>query len=181
MARAGHHRSDQLLPAAIGRMVRKFDVFPKAVDSELKVRTEIGGLLSIASLSFLVLIIVEEVRTALSPSTSYTMIVNENPLPVTTPVSLSVTVANNCSFLHFECTNLRRTAPLEVQITREAFTQQADSCAVHARLRVPAVPGSCHVGLGDYFAGEGGEHSTCRSSLQIETSLTPSIGYHSAC
>jgi hypothetical protein len=139
-------------------MVRQFDIFPKAVDSDLKVRTELGGLLSVASLSFLVFIIVQEIRTALSPSTSYTMIVNEDPLPATIPVSLSVTIANNCSSLHFECTNLRRTLPLDVDITRSTFTHRGNSCVVEARLRVPAVPGSCHIGLGESFAGDSGEH-----------------------
>jgi hypothetical protein len=148
----------QTIPIETARpSMRDLDIFPKATDSELRVRTEFGGFLSLASVFFLVLVLVSEVRSYLQTPMTTTLVLNERTLPATMQVRFDLLLFNNCSFLHVEVTNVKRTMAIESRI-RHSFEQVGNACEIRAILTVPTVPASFHVGIGDSYYGEDGNH-----------------------
>lgn len=85
------------------------------------------------------------------------MVLNERPLPQSMPIKLDLVLFNNCSLVHIECTNLKRTFTIDSKID-ETFEQVGQTCHVRAVLHVPTVPASFHIGIGDSYYGEDGQH-----------------------
>lgn len=137
-------------------MLASLDVFPKAAETELTVRTNAGGFLSLASFAFLIIAIGSEIRQYADVRTATKMVLNEHPLPPLLPIAAEVEVANNCSFLHFDLTNVKRTFELEA-LVHKSFTQKGDKCVVRVNVSAPNVPASFHIGLGESFM-KNGEH-----------------------
>lgn len=125
-----------------------FDIFPKADETQDRVRTNVGGFLSFASIIFLIGSIVLEIYDWTQIRVQNSMVLNEQPLPPTIPIVIDMDIYNNCSDLHFEITNKRRTEELEHSISIKKFEQKSGFCKMHYAFTVPNVPGSFHVGLG---------------------------------
>ena len=137
-------------------MIKKFDIFPKAAENELKVRTNMGGFLTILSLVFLLWLTATEVIKFVNISETDKMILNNQPLPPNLPISIDLFVYNNCSDLHFEVTNIKRTMVIETKIISQKFVPKNDGCNILIDAVVPNVPASFHVGLGEsYFTEDG--------------------------
>lgn len=139
-------------------MLKSFDIFPKAKESELTVRTSAGGLLSLASLAFLILSVAAEIYRYTLLQTETRMVLNERPLPSTLPIELEMEVFNNCSNLHLDFTNTKRTIAIDADVQQD-FVQRGDRCAIRAVARAPNVPASFHIGLGESFWNDKGEHA----------------------
>jgi hypothetical protein len=137
--------------------MRELDIFPKAVDSDLRVRTEFGGFLSLASVLFLLLCLVSEVHSYFHLTMATTLVLHERTLPATMQVRFDLLIFNNCSALHVEVTNVKRTVAIDSRI-RKYFEQTGDGCEVRVIVRVPTVPASLHFGLGDSYYGDDGAH-----------------------
>jgi hypothetical protein len=139
------------------KALKNFDVFPKAVNSDLAVRTNAGGLLSLISFIVVCYCVVSELMqwSVIRPRTS--MVLNNGRLPSVLPIALDILVTNNCSDLHLEYTNVKRTLELEGQIDRQ-FTQENEICHIIASFHVSNIPASFHIGLGESFFGNSGEH-----------------------
>jgi hypothetical protein len=138
-------------------MLKSVDVFPKAVKSELVVHTNAGGLLSLISFAAVCYYIGSEVLNWSIARTRTQMVLNNGRLPPMLPIYLDILVANNCSDLHFEYTNVKRTLELDGDIVK-TFVQENEFCHITANLRVHTVPASFHIGLGESFIGPAGDH-----------------------
>jgi hypothetical protein len=87
------------------------------------------------------------------------MILNRKRLPEVIPIALDIDVATKCSNLHFEYTNLRRTMELYCETSGNSFEPaRDDGCHVKINISVPNMPASFHIGLGDSFVNDHGEH-----------------------
>jgi hypothetical protein len=133
------------------------DVFPKAIDSDLIVRTNAGGVLSLLSFATICYYVTSEIYRWSIVNPKFRMVVNDGRLPEKLPISLDIIVSNNCTDLHFEFTNLRRTLMLESE-NDTSFVQEEDSCHITSKLTAPNVPASLHIGLGESFPSVTGEH-----------------------
>ena len=139
-------------------MLKSFDIFPKAKETELTVRTNAGGILSLLSLLFLVVSVAFEVVGYSELRTKSKMVLNEKPLPPVLPIELDIEVANNCSNLHFDFTNTKRTMNIDAEV-RKNFVQRGSKCVIHVDVQAPNVPASFHIGLGESYWNDKGDHS----------------------
>ena len=140
-------------------MLKKFDIFPKAENNELSVKTKTGGLLSIISVVFLILFIFIDFKKFALNKTFLQMTVSQEPFPSTMRFHLDIYVYNNCSTLHVDFTNQKRTFMLLTD-SEQNFKQEKDRCHLIIDAEPPTVPGSMHIGLGtNYFGNDKHQHS----------------------
>lgn len=139
-------------------MLKTLDIFPKASDTDITVRTNAGGILSLCSLAFLIYSITTEIRKFAIISTRNKMVLCEKPLPTTLPIFLDISVANNCSLLHADVTNVKRNMDLDA-VMKTDFQQNGNMCDIKLNITAPNIPGSFHIGLGDSYADKKNEHS----------------------
>ena len=153
-------------------MLKSLDVFPKAYNSELKVKTKLGGLLTIASLLFLLVNIYFEVKNFSCVQTKNILSVAKMPLPKTFAFSAEFNVFNDCNNLHTDVTNQKRTFTIDAQY--ESVLRPKDGmCNIKVTGRLPTIPGSFHIGLGENFE-KNGTHSHFDILLQ-NTNLSHQI------
>lgn len=139
-------------------MLKKCDIFPKAKDSELTVRTNAGGILSIASVVFLFMSIAIEIKRYTVVNTTNKMVLNERQLPSVLPIYLDMEVENNCTNLHFDFTNIKRTMNVEANVSKQ-FTQRGGTCLIRLEMQAPNIPASFHIGIGESYWDKRSEHS----------------------
>ena len=157
-------------------MIKNLDIFPKATDNELKVRTNAGGLLTIFSVAFLMFCIFSEIKEYLIVRESDKMILNDNPLPLQLPFSFEIEVYNNCSHLHFELTNAKRTMEIDSHLSKKEFKQIQEKCIVRIEGTTANVPASFHIGLGDSYESENGAHQHLSFILK-DRNLSHKVSY----
>lgn len=139
-------------------MLKTFDIFPKAIDTDLSVRTNVGGILSLCSVVLLVCSITSEIRKFAVGTSHDQMVLYEKPLPSTLPIFLDIDVANNCSLLHADVTNVKRNMELDAVLMSD-FQQEGSKCHIKLNITAPNIPGSFHIGLGDSYSNKNNEHS----------------------
>lgn len=133
-------------------MLKKLDIFPKAFNSELRVKTNVGGALTLISLIYLIYNTYIEIRNYSRISTKNVMSLSDISLPKRLPIDIDLYVWNDCCNLHLDFTNQKRTSELDVNITKKDFIQIENFCYITASGTIPTVPGSFHIGFGKNVA-----------------------------
>lgn len=128
-------------------MLKSFDFFPKSSTDEGRVRTPIGGLLSILCFVLLIYGVWYEIHAyqALNDQTKMTLL--QDQLQTELPFALDMVVENNCSDMHFDVTSRTMSNFLKAKVEFEK-TQRGKECLINASGVLPRVQGSFHVGLG---------------------------------
>jgi hypothetical protein len=142
-------------------MFRALDIFPKATDSELRVRTNTGGVLTLLAVVLFIFSVVGEciLWQQRRSRDIVSLVLRKGSLPPFLPISISLTVYNACPSLHSEITNYKRSIEFDTEIVRNAV-DRGESCDLDFRFTPPTVPASFHVGLGGSFVNpKTGEHS----------------------
>jgi hypothetical protein len=131
-------------------MLRFLDVFPKAMDSELSVRTNTGGILTVLALAVFSFFIVTECRSWESLRSEVGLVLHRGSLPPSISIWIYIDVYNSCSNLHGELTNPKRSIKLDSQIS-STITQNGSFCEMKFLIVAPTIPASFHIGLGDSY------------------------------
>jgi hypothetical protein len=131
-------------------MLRFLDVFPKAMDSELSVRTNTGGILTLIAVSIFGFFIVTECHSWEALRSDVGLVLHRGSLPPTIPIWIFIDVYNNCSNLHGELTNPKRSLELDTVISSH-LTQNGSFCQMKFQMIPPTVPASFHIGLGNSY------------------------------
>lgn len=139
-------------------MLKQFDIFPKSVDNDLRVRTNFGGFLTLTSVLFMFHLLLFEFYRYFHTNESDQMVLNNQPLPPYLPIQIDLLVYNNCSSLHFEVTNLKRTILLDVNLKQNFIPLSNGQCRINITGEIPNVPGSFHIGLGESYFTDLGIH-----------------------
>ena len=148
-------------------MLKKFDVFPKGYNNELKVRTKTGGLLTILSFLFLIFNIIAEFLHYNGSKTKQVMAMSNISLPKRLPIDIDLYVWNDCKNLHLDFTNLKRNQDLDVNITQQDFKQIENFCFITASGTIPSIPGSFHIGLGKNYLQNDSSNSSLTNTNDI--------------
>lgn len=139
-------------------MLKKLDIFPKTYNNELRVKTKLGGFLSVMSFVYLIINILAEIKHFGVERTMTKTIISNRPLPATIAIHMDIDVYNNCSDLHVDFTNQKRTFSLLAD-TEIKLSQGKDRCQIIIDSNAPNVPGSFHIGLGkNYISNEKHAH-----------------------
>jgi hypothetical protein len=72
-------------------------------------------------------------------------------------MSFDLRLFDNCTSIHIEVANMKRTVTIDPKINKE-LEPIGDACLVRALLQVPTVPASFHIGNGDSYYGDDGDH-----------------------
>jgi hypothetical protein len=160
-------------------MLKRLDIFPKAFNSELRVKTGIGGALTLISLAYLIYNIYVEIQNFSKISTSKVMSLSNVSLPKRIPIDIDLYVWNDCANLHLDFTNQKRNMLLDVNITHKDFKQIENFCFITASGTIPSVPGSFHIGFGkNHEVSASGPQQHQHMFLTIErTNLSHRIGH----
>ena len=147
-------------------MLKRFDIFPKAFNNDLKVKTKIGGFLTILSFLFIVLNIFSEIKHFSSHKTKQIMTMSNVTLPERLPIDIDLYVWNDCENLHLDFTNIKRNLYLDVDIKQKDFKQIENFCFITASGTIPSIPGSFHIGLGKNYIKENETNSKNNDIVQ---------------
>lgn len=139
-------------------MFRAFDIFPKAIKSDLTVKTNVGGLLSIISLVYLLYNVYMEISEFRMVKSFDQLSVTKIELPREIPYLVDATVYRECNDVHFDITNQKRTFELDTH-SKIRIEPENGFCRVIAEGTVPSVPGSMHIGAGKNYNNSEGVHS----------------------
>ena len=96
-------------------MLKSFDVFPKSYNNELKVKTNLGGILSLLSFAFLIINVYFEFKKYTETLDKNVLSVTKTPLPSVIPFNFDVLVQNDCKDLHIDFTNQKRTFDIDAK------------------------------------------------------------------
>ena len=135
-------------------MLKALDIFPKAINNDLKVKTKLGGLLSIFSLIFLVINIYYEISNFSSVQTKNSLSVTKIQLPKTFSFSAEFNVFNDCKNLHSDFTNQKRTFTIDTH-SDTVMTPKNNICNIKVKGNIPTIPASFHIGLGSNYDRNG--------------------------
>ena len=140
-------------------LMKKLDIFPKAQNTELRVKTKTGGILTIILILFFVIFTIIDFKKYLQSKTILSLSVGNEPFPSTMKIHVDMYVYNKCSSLHVDFTNQKRTFNLSTN-AQQKFQQQTDRCHIIIDAEPPTVPGSMHIGLGsNYYGNNKHQHS----------------------
>lgn len=141
--------------------MERFDVFSKASDTELRVETKVGGLLSLIMGFFLSVLLIYEIRNFSENSNKRSYRISKVDLPEYINFSFNIDVKNTCKNLHFDITN-SLLMPNHSNQHKISYTQMDGYCNIQAKGMIPSIPGSFHIGLGENYlsAKQGTRHST---------------------
>ena len=148
------------------KMLKNFDIFPKLYNNDFKVKTKIGGFLTILSFLFLIVNIYYEFYHFSSHKTKQIMTMSNVSLPKRLPIDIDLYVWNDCENLHLDFTNIKRNLDLDVEIKQKDFKQIENFCFITASGTIPAIPGSFHIGLGKNYIQENDDNQTILKNNQ---------------
>ena len=155
--------------------MKKFDIFPKSIDNELKIKTNFGGTFTLIIIIFLIINLMNEFKKYFKKENIINLNINQKKLPNFINYELEMFIFNECNNLHLEFTNQKRTFELEVNNSNE-FKQIENFCLIKSKGKIPTVPGSFHIGLGETYFNEKEEHSHLFLTLKNKN-LSHKINY----
>lgn len=129
-------------------MLKRFDVFTKASDTEMRVETKIGGVLSLILTFFLVTLILYEINNFSRNSIKRSYKISKTDLSENISFSFDIDIKNSCKNLNFDVTNIFHTFSLNSQYEIR-YNQKEETCNVQAFGKIPSIPGSFHIALGE--------------------------------
>ena len=135
-------------------MLKALDIFPKAINNDLKVKTKLGGILSILSLLYLFINIYFEIRNFSFVQTKNILSVTKIQLPKTFDFAAEFNVFNDCKNLHTDFTNQKRTFAIDAH-SDTVMTQNNNICNIKVTGKLPTIPASFHIGLGSNYDKNG--------------------------
>jgi hypothetical protein len=126
----------------------RFDIFPKAIESSLRVRTNTGGLLTVVSVMALFFWIAVEYQAWSEVRPKTKMMLKTKPPPSQIPINIKIDLLNNCSNFRVQLLNYKGTAEIEGKVQRNE-RQSHDVCRMNFQIEAPHIPASFRVSLSD--------------------------------
>ena len=139
-------------------MFKRFDIFPKISNSDFRVRTSFGGFLTVITVLSFFLDLYFEIIEMKGIKNQEKIGINQREMPHSIPFSVDMFVFNDCKDLHLDVMNQKRTFDLECDYQDE-FKQVENFCVIRVNGSIPTVPGSFHIGLGENYYNDKGDHA----------------------